>query len=246
MLYIFSNRLINSTTRDRFYYFVREKTMNSDNEKTEMRSAETFFNWAYGTRAKNVLNIQNGEKFSKEKLFLSFTTHNPALITHGPAGLNGSIKGIGFVPKREYMEEVLNAYLDHINSFEPEDKTYSQRGLKILAEHLYDPEVKHKIDFSILTTLELAKNHTWQNIQVNKEATYIFYQPPVISFEVRGKIEIDDEGIYKKFVNAQHDCYHSPKMDKWDDRPALIFHIEEIYDNSVSKTGFGTKLKYPF
>ena len=81
---------------------------------------------------------------------------------------------------------------------------------------------------------------------MNKEATYIFYQPPMISYELRGKITIDDDGIYKKFVNAQHDVYHFPKMDKWDNRPALIFHIEEIFDNSAGKNGFGTKLLYPY
>ena len=99
--------------------------------------------------------------------------------------------------------------------------------------------------FSLFITLELAKKHTWENLQENKEATYIFFQPPVISYELRGKIEIDDEGIYKKFVNAQHDVYHTPKLDKWGNRPALIFHIEEIYDNSASKNGFGVKLQYP-
>jgi hypothetical protein len=68
----------------------------------------------------------------------------------------------------------------------------------------------------------------------------------VISYELRGTIEIDDVGIYKKFVNAQHDVYHAPNMDRWEKRPALIFHIEEIYENSASKQGFGTKMKYPY
>lgn len=222
------------------------KILNSNPESNEIRSAEFFFQWAYGTRAKNVINIHNGAEISKEKLFLSFTAHNPALVTHGPGGLNASIKGIGFVPKREYMDDILEKYLRHIDSYTPEDKEYSQRGLKILVNELYRPEVRDRIDFSIITTLEMAKNHTWANVQVNNEATYIFYQPPVISYELRGKIEIDDEGIYKKFVNAQHDVYHAPNVPRWDSRPALIFHIEEIYDNSVSKTGFGKKMKFPY
>ena len=160
-------------------------------EEKQTRSGEVFFKWAYGTRAKKVLGLSRGDKISMDQLFLSFTSHNPALITHGPAGLNGSIKGIGFVPKREYMNEILDKYLDHINSYSPDDNTYSNRGLKLLAKELYSEEVLKRIDFSILTTLELAKKHTWQNIQDNKEATYIFYQPPRISFELRGKIEID-------------------------------------------------------
>lgn len=215
-------------------------------EKNQVRTADSFFKWAFGTRANNVISLSNGENISMEKLFLSFTSHSPALVTHGPAGLNASIKGIGFVPKREYMEEILEKYLRHINSYLPEDKEYSNRGLKLLAQEIYAPEMKHRIDFSIITTLELAKNHTWENIQVNKEATYIFYQPPMISYELRGKITIDDDGIYKKFINAQHDVYHFPKKDEWDNRPALIFQIEEVYDNSANKNGFGTKLVFPY
>ena len=215
-------------------------------EKNPMRSAEAFYKWSFETRANNVIRLSSGENISKEKIFLSFTSHNPALITHGPAGLNGSIKGIGFVPKREYMDEVLAKYMKHIQSYEQGDKTYGKRGLELLVTEIYTPEVRERIDFSILTTLELAKNHTWDNLQVNKEATYLFYQPPMISYEIRGEIVIDDEGIYKKFVNAQHDVYHAPNLDKWDNRPALIFHIKEIYDNSANPNGFGTKMQYPF
>jgi hypothetical protein len=213
------------------------------NDNKDKRTAEEFYEWAFDTRAQKVIDLANGVKINMEKFFLSFTTHTPALITHGgKGGLNGSIKGIGFVPKQEYLEDVLQKYIEHIKSYSPDDKEYSNRGLKLLVDELYSPNIRDRIDFSKITTLELAKKHTWDNLQVNKEATYLFYQPPRISFELRGTIEIDNEGIYKKFVNAQHDVYHTPNMDKWDNRPALVFHIKEIYDNSASKKGFGFKL----
>ena len=219
--------------------------VNQEAETNEMQSAEKFFKWAFETRAKNVMAIYNGEDISRDRLFLNFTSHNPALVTNGPGGLNASIKGVGFVPKPEYLEEILAKYMKHIESYDGDNQAYSQRGLKILVEELYDPSVRHRIDFTRITTLEMAKNHTWANVQDNNEATYIFYQPPVISYELRGKITIDDEGIYKKFVNAQHDVYHAPNVERWVKRPALVFDIEEVYDNSVSKTGFGKQMKYP-
>ena len=211
-----------------------------------MKSAQSFFNWSYKTRAKTVIDLYNGKEISHEKMFLSFTSHNPAFVSNGPAGLNASIKGVGFVPKKEYLQETLDAYLEHIATYEEGDKTYSQRGLEVLIKHLYCDEAKDRIDFSIVTTLEMAKKHSWENYKANNEATLIYYQPPVISYELRGKIEIEEEGIYQKFINAQHDVYHKPNTERWASRPAYIFKIEEIYDNSVTKDGFGEKMIYPF
>jgi len=211
-----------------------------------MKTAEKFFNWAYQTRANTVMKIHSGEEMSSEKMFLSFTSHNPAMVSNGPAGLNASIKGVGFVPKPELMEEILEAYIEHIKSYKKDDKDYSQRGLEILVKHLYSPEASERIDFSLITSLELAKKHSWENYKVNPEATLIYYQPPVISYELRGKMEIHEDGIYQRFVNAQHDVYHAPNMERWPERPAYVFRIEEIWDNSVGKEAFGTKMQYPY
>ncbi|MFP4383794.1 MAG: hypothetical protein ACLFST_02405 [Spirochaetia bacterium] len=211
-----------------------------------MKTAEKFFNWAYQTRANTVMKIFNGEEMSSEKMFLSFTSHNPAMVSNGPAGLNASIKGVGFVPKPDLMQETLDAYIEHIKSYDKEDKEYSKRGLEILVKHLYSPEASERIDFSIITSLELAKKHSWENYKVNPEATLIYYQPPVISYELRGKMEIHEDDIYQRFVNAQHDVYHAPNMERWPERPAYVFRIEEIWDNSVGKEAFGTKMQYPY
>ena len=34
-------------------------------------------------------------------------------------------------------------------------------------------------------------------------------------------------------------------MELWKTQPEYIFRIEEIYDNSATKNGFGAKLEYP-
>ena len=155
-----------------------------------MLTAKKFFDWAFDTRAENVKRLSRGEMTSPEKMFLSFCSHEPAFISYGPAGLNASVKGVGFLPKDEYLEE---------------------------------------------------------------EACLIFHQPPVISYKLKGKIEIYDEmssgkrELYQQFINAQHDMYHNPiGMDKWKEQPAYIFRIEEIYDNSATKDGFGKQLQYPY
>ena len=216
-----------------------------------MDSAMRFFNWAYKTRANTVKTIDAGEKVSPEKMFLSFCSHDPTLITNGPAGLNASIKGIGFVPKKEFLEHILEKeYMPHINSYNPEDKTYSERGLKILIKNLYSEEAEKNMDFSIITSLEMAKNHTYKNLLASQgkgeyNATFSFYQPPMIAFELRGQCRMTEGDIYQKFINAQHDMYHAPNVERWPTRPSIIFTIKEVYDNSANKQGFGAQLEYP-
>ena len=216
-----------------------------------MQSSQRFFDWAFKTRAKNVIAMYIGEEVSHERLFLNFCSHEPAFISHGPAGLNASVKGVGFLPKDEYLEETLEAYVKHIRSYDPEDKSYGQRGLELLIKYMYVEEAHHRMDFTKIGSLEMAKKQSWENYQVNKEAALIFHQPPMISYKLKGQIEIYDETIsgkrelYQQFINAQHDMYHTPDMSRWLSYPAYIFRIEEIYDNSATKNGFGQRLEYP-
>ncbi len=217
-----------------------------------MKTAESFFKWAFNARAETVLKLNRGEEMSKEKVFLSFCSHDPALVSNGPAGLNASIKGVGFVPKPEYLEEILKMYIEHIKSYKEDDKEYSKRGLALLAKEIYDPSVRHRMDFTMLGSLEMAKKNSYTNYKANPEASIIYYQPPMISYELRGKMEIHDENdsgkreIYQQFINAQHDVYHRPDMSRWLKYPAYVFRIEEITDKSATKEGFGTKLQYPY
>ena len=217
-----------------------------------MKSSKKFFEWAFDTRAQTVIKLYEGERMPMEKMFLSFCSHEPAFVSYGPAGLNASVKGVGFLPKDEYLEETLAVYLKHIETYDPEDKTYSQRGLGILIEQMYGEQARDRIDFTKLGSLELAKKQSWENYQVNKDAALIFHQPPMISYKLKGKIEIYDEEtsgkreIYQQFINAQHDMYHTPGgMNLWIKQPAYIFRIKEIYDNSATRDGFGTRLEYP-
>ena len=215
-----------------------------------MQSSQRFFDWAFRTRAQNVIRLYNGEMTSPEKMFLSFCSHEPAFVSHGPAGLNASVKGVGFLPKDEYLEETLAAYREHIATFDPADKEYGRRGLALLIKYMYGEEAHGRIDFSRLGSLEMAKRQSWENYRANSEAALIFHQPPMISYKLKGRVEICDEGgtekqeLYRQFINAQHDVYHNPNPGA-PLYPAYIFRIEEVYDNSATKNGFGQKLAYP-
>ncbi len=202
---------------------------------------QAFINWAYRGRAELIQRQASGEKVPSHEIFLGFTRHNPAVVSHGPAGLNASIKGVGFIPKQAYLQEYIDAYLEHINKGWREG--YSDEGLQLLVQMLYGPGCEERIDFTRFGSLELARDHSYINLKANDEVTLLFYQPPVVSYEVRGKAQIYEPGTsYHKLINAQHDVYHRPHPERWDDRPAYVFAIEEMFDNSASKNGFGTRL----
>ncbi len=201
---------------------------------------ETYHKWVYQDRREMIRGMEQGNVPSPEKFFLGFTRHNPVFISHGSSGLNGSVKGVGFVPKKQFLEEFTQAYLDHIEKGWRDG--YSDEGLKVLNETIWAPENEDKIDFSVLGSLELAFKHSWQNYQEKDEVTLLFFEPPAVSFEVRGKIEIHRDGPYQQFINAQHDVYHKPNKDRWPERAAYLVHIVEIYDNGLGENGFGTRI----
>ncbi|HDR91288.1 MAG TPA: pyridoxamine 5'-phosphate oxidase family protein [candidate division Zixibacteria bacterium] len=201
---------------------------------------EKFIKWAYHQRAEVVRSQLADEEISRDSFFIAFTRHTPAIITNGSAGLNGSIKGIGFLPKKEFLGGILKKYKTHIQS--PPDETYSRRGLQLLNDLVWAEGRDEIIDFTVMGTLELALDHTWRNLQENDRATLLFYQPPMISYEVRCRAEIHIGDEIHEFINAQHDVYHGSNIDKWDKRPAYLFRLEEIFDNSVGKNAFGKQI----
>lgn len=221
-----------------------------------MNELNSFYQWAYGQRANTVKALYAGEQISHEKMFLSFMSHNPIFISNGSKGLNGSVKGIGFAPKEEYMKEALEAYKEHIKTFDPNDKTYSTRGLGVLIKYLYSEEAQKTIDFSCCYGVEMAFKNSYTNYQENSEASLVFYQPPVISYELKGRMELigtshaieeeianEDLPLLQQFVNAQHDVYHMPNTNRWKTRPVYKFNIDEIWDKSATKTGFGMRIQ---
>lgn len=207
----------------------------------ELSIPDEFIQWAYRERATLIQRQAREEEIPDHEIFLGFCRHTPAVVSNGPAGLNASIKGVGYVPKPEYLEAVLEVYLKHIETGWSD--RYGLNGLNLLVQWLYGDGCQERIDFTRFGTLELARDHTWVNLRADPRATLLFYQPPMVSYEVRGHVEIYEEGsLFHRLLNAQHDVYHRPNPARWKDRPAYIFIIEEIFNNSVGPRGFGKRI----
>lgn len=188
-----------------------------------------FLEYVFRERRRAIEKVLFGG-IKREEFFLEFTRHTPAIISYGPAGVNGAIKGIGFVHKEEYLENTINK----LRRFSAKD---TKEALQFLLKWVY---VEDKIDFTKLATLEIAKKHSWMNFSQNPEASILFYTPPSKSYEVRAEVEIHKEGLHCEFVNLVHDVYHLVGKGKGRDRknlPAYVFLIREIYNNSPEKMG---------
>lgn len=222
---------------------------------------EKFLEWAYFDRVrfmKKLAEIRPRDgRLREPSLLLEGTRHNPVFCTASMdekrhITVNGKVVGAGFVLKKGFLEEAVEKLRTHVESYATMSwDEYGRRGFNLLQQLLYiedREEARKKVDFSKLSTLEYAKGkpgvaeHTWTNLQRYRgEACLIYYMPPAISFEVRGDVEIHMEGSYHEFVNLLFDCVHKTRASKTN-RPCIILNVKEVYDNSPTPKGYGTKM----
>ena len=228
-----------------------------------------FLDWNYYPRRRLIEDLIVRGESNLRKLLLETMRHNPVLCTaavgrDGRVEVNGKVVGCGYVVKREFMKEVISALSEHLKAsdevyekvrgYERGMRTlwmeHAKRGAAILLKYIYLPrgEAEKVVDFEKLATVELAKRlpwsskRTWNIVQRSRAACLVFYQPPAVSFEVRGTLTIHFDDEYHRLVTLIHDAYHYTPPEKRADRPVYIIHVEAVYDNSPSQRGFGTRI----
>ena len=186
---------------------------------------EKFQRWAFFER-RELLEKMIEHKADRFDFTVGFTRHNPAFISYGPAGLNGSIKGVGYVHKPEFLHESIEKMKERLT-----ERPDMFEAARFLRYEIYD---ENKVDFSLLTSLELARKHTYENVKAGSDITLLYYMPVSTSYEVRCEAELHEEGPYYEFANALHDVFHG-KRERWS--PTYVLRIKEIYDNSERVMG---------
>ncbi len=192
---------------------------------------EEFIDYVFRRRKASVLKMVEGGLTDKE-ILLEFTRTTPAVITYGPAGLSGSIKMVGFLPKAGSLPTVvknIRELLSHKSSMS--FKEFMVRFVTMV----YDENI---MDLGRFGGLEMAFRHSWNNIRATGKATLLFYTPPTISYEVRCSVKVHEgDGIYE-YLNLLHDVFHTPDTGR-SEYPAYEFLVNEIYDQSATPQGFG-------
>ncbi len=175
----------------------------------------------------------------KGDFLVEFTRTTPVVVTYGSAGLSGSVKMVGFVPRSKYIVELADKAYRYAYIERPGNDMRSIAC--ILSKEFYRMEL---IDLVLIGGLEMGFKHSWVNIRETGKATLLFYTPPETSFEVRVDVEIHDgiDDPYRKYLNSIHDLFHWGGFRS--NYPAYVFRVREIYDNSARHGGFGKKI-YP-
>jgi len=188
-----------------------------------------FFNWFFNERRELIIRMAEGRLTRKDTL-VGFMRHTPAIVSSGPGGLNASIKGVGIVHRDEFLADTLAKIESYLNEHE---SPAPRKSADFLLGEIY---VAERVDPLKISTIELALRHTYENLRDGGPATLLFYEPPLVTYELRCRAECFHEGPVFRFVNGVHDVFHGLRKD-WSKTPVYIFTIEEIYDNHPEKMG---------
>ncbi len=169
-------------------------------------------------------------RLTRKDTLVGFMRHTPAVVSSGPGGLNASIKGVGVVHREEFLPDTLQKIEAYLKEH-PRPAPRTSTGF--LLDEIYVPE---KVDPTRISTIELARRHTYQNLKDGGAATLLFYEPPSVTYELRCTARCFHEGLLFRFVNGLHDVFHG-RRDDWSHTPVYIFTIAEIYDNHPKKMG---------
>jgi len=173
--------------------------------------------------------------------------HNAMVASYGirrfdtQFAINNAVKGMGFIPKKDKIKEIINRFESTI------DSSFS---IKIgILEDLYD-HVNEIFDRTKQISLELYstpefETHTFLNEMINPAVAIVFLDVPC--FELKAIAQLlhpddpkltDYEKDVVKYVNLIHSYFHGgPKR-----FIGVIYHIIEVYDNTPGKGGKGVRI----
>ncbi|MEB3806129.1 MAG: hypothetical protein GSR73_01240 [Desulfurococcales archaeon] len=161
----------------------------------------------------------------------------PTVATCGPAGVNAAPFMVSFTVKDEYMDEAISKMKGIIEDMYGGGWRAMGAAARFLLEYVYNIERSNPL---ILVSHLMSKGHTYRNIIETGRATISILIPPDRgAFELRTRAEIIEEGPLYEYANLLHDLIHvAPEGERhhpW--YPAIVFRVEEIYDNSYQRLG---------
>ncbi len=196
---------------------------------------DKFIEWSIKKRLATV------ERIRKNEMPELAGAHNGMVASHGMRRLdskftiNCAVKGMGFLPKSEKLEELLNLLAATKDSS-------VERKITIL-ESLYN-NGKDIFDRTKQVSLELYatpefETHTFLNQMTDPGVSIVFLDFP--SYELRCIAQLlhpNDPKLSKyeqkvvEYINAIHDYFHGAAPRK---SIGVIYHVIEVFDNTPSK-----------
>ena len=203
-------------------------------QKYEIRALpDAFIEWNLNSRLESFKDMMKGK-------FRLAGPHSGMIASYGIGRkdsqftLNNAVKGFGFAPKEEFIDEKLQFMKDTIEESMP-------KKMEFLVELYKHTEVLNK---NIQTSLELYstpefETHSFLNLIRNPQGTIVFLDNP--SYEIRTIVRVihpEDktadhyERKIVEYTNLIHSYFHG-KFSK--DFIGLICYVIEVFDNSPGK-----------
>jgi hypothetical protein len=189
-----------------------------------------IFEWQRQARIKNLEAIINDEMFE------GFGPHLPTmsvLNAEGDFPVNSAAKGVGLVPKPEYMQDYLTRFNQLI-----EDAVAAgwKKSIHVRVQALLDFYNKPEhIDRTALGSLELYAKRTYAGVRQDSRASLLFVDLAEgnLSYEMHVVAELHEPGtLIHNFETAVHDLFHVPQGRKKTYPFAYLLRIVEIYNKT--------------
>ena len=167
-----------------------------------------------------------------------FASHLPMVATWNKGAsfpFNCSNKGVGFLPKREYLAEYVELFRNTLERTRgrPWQESLRER-VEAVSRFYFDRE---KVDYRALSTLEIFEKGTYRNLSRTPLAAvhYTGNGPDYISFQVNCAVEIikpDDprhEFVHLARVMFEYDSFH---ISQTNFPYAYVLWISEVLDKT--------------
>lgn len=224
---------------------IRAKTYGKEHKWEEYKISELpdeFVEWNFKSR------VESLEKIKKNK-FPSFAgPHNAMVATQGirrfdsKFSINNAVKGMGFLPKKDKMKEIIELLQSTINR-DRNEKIDILINLYNKPNEVFDRT--KQISLELYSTPEF-ETHTFLNQMVNPRTAVVFLDIPCFELKVIAQLlhpEDSELTEYEKdiveYVNLIHSYFHG-KFDK--KFIGTVYHIIEVYNNSPGKNGRGVRI----
>jgi len=232
--------------------FIKAKVDGKWNKYDLKDLPDKFIDWNTSDRLEQLKNIKNmmmGKEAGEMKLA---GAHNGVVATYGYQRedshfkLNNAVKGMGFLPKREKIKEVLKL-LENTKDSPMLDR------LDILTNFYENPDSIFAFDKQISLELYSQKEfmtQTFLNQMVNPAATIVYLDIPSFKLKTISRLLdpndpdlTDYERDVVSYINKMHSYFHGEFSR---DFIAVIYYVVEVYDNSPRgkdpETGMGRKI----
>ena len=222
---------------------IRAKVDSKWQEFTLLEFPEKFMKWNVERRIETIEIIKEmmSDKGMKSKGPELAGPHNGIVASYGfrredsKFKLNNAVKGMGFLPKREKIKEIIKLLENTIDTPFPE---------KLEQLTFFYQNVDSLFDLNKQVSLELYsipkfETQTFLNQMTNPISTIVFLDIP--SFKLKTIVRLlhpndpelsEYEKDVVKYINLIHSYFHG-KFPK--DFIAVIYYVVEIYDNSPGR-----------